>query len=431
MGTIAGEYQMPAPQDDSSVELSIVIPCLNEAETLAICVQKAMGFLEREGIRGEVIVADNGSTDGSQTIATRNGARLVPVPERGYGAALLGGINAARGKYVIMGDADDSYDLANLEAFVAKLREGADLVMGNRFKGGIEPGSMPTLHRYLGNPVLSAMGRLFFKIPVGDFHCGLRGFNTNSIRSLGLITAGMEFASEMVVRSALAGQKIEEVPTTLKPDGRSRAPHLKTWRDGWRHLKFLLMYSPKWLFLYPGTLLILAGAVLGGILLFGPLEIDSNVVLGLNTFVASCFMVICGVQIVSFGLLARHYASVTGMLPRGKRSDWIAKNITTDNVVRVAVVLFVLGLATFGFAANEWAKVGFGSLDNPIVPRTVVAGLSLVVIAIQLAFQGFMVGILQIPLARRPPQTAEERHGHAADSPELTQVAVKNGNLLG
>jgi hypothetical protein len=191
------------------------------------------------------------------------------------------------------------------------------------------------------------------------------------------------------------------------------------------------MYSPKWLFLYPGTLLILAGAVLGGILLFGPLEIDSNVVLGLNTFVASCFMVICGVQIVSFGLLARHYASVTGMLPRGKRSDWIAKNITTDNVVRVAVVLFVLGLATFGFAANEWAKVGFGSLDNPIVPRTVVAGLSLVVIAIQLAFQGFMVGILQIPLARRPPQTAEERHGHAADSPELTQVAVKNGNLLG
>jgi glycosyltransferase involved in cell wall biosynthesis len=391
----------PKSDQRDPIELSIVMPCLNEAETLAVCVQKACGFLAREGIAGEVIVADNGSSDGSQEIAAANGARVVPVAQRGYGAALLGGIAAARGKYIIMGDADDSYDFTNLEAFVEKLRGGADLVMGNRFQGGIAPGAMPPLHRYFGNPVLSGVGRLFFGIPVGDFHCGLRGFDTNAMRRLGLITSGMEFASEMVVRSALEGQRIEEVPTTLRPDGRSRPPHLKSFRDGWRHLKLLLMYSPKWLFFYPGVLLILAGALLAGGLFLGPLRLDENLVLDNNTFVAACFMVISGVQLVSFAVLARHFAAVTGMLPPGFRSGWIVKHVTTDNVVRAAAGVLALGLATFGFAAWEWARVDFGLLENAIAPRAVVAGLSLIVIAIQLGFQAFMIGILQIPLARR------------------------------
>jgi glycosyltransferase involved in cell wall biosynthesis len=382
------------------MELSIILPCLNEAETLAVCVRKARGFLERHAIYGEVIVADNGSTDGSQEIAQQNGARLVPVPERGYGAALLGGIRAARGKYAIMGDADDSYDLANLEAFVEKLREGADLVMGNRFRGGIAPGAMPVLHRYLGNPVLSALGRIFFKVPVNDFHCGLRGFNVASVRRLGLITSGMEFASEMVVRASLEGLHIEEVATTLKPDGRSRAPHLKTWSDGWRHLKFLLMYSPKWLFLYPGLALLVLGGILAASLFVGPLALADNVVLDINTFVAACFMMIAGIQVISFGVLARHYAAITGILPRGARSDWIIKHVTVDNVVKIAAVMLVLGLTSFGFAAYQWVKAGFGQLTNPVVPRTVVVGLSLMVVAVQLGFQAFMIGILQIPLSR-------------------------------
>jgi glycosyltransferase involved in cell wall biosynthesis len=230
------------------MELTILMPCLNEAETLAVCIRKAKIFMAVSGVVGEVLIADNGSTDGSQDIAKLEGARLIPIAARGYGAALQGGINAAMGKFVVMGDADDSYDFTALMPFLDNLRGGADIVMGNRFKGGIEKGAMPFLHRYLGNPVLSFLGRLFFKIKVGDFHCGLRGFNKERVLALNLRTTGMEFASELVVRSALAGYNIEEVPTTLKPDGRSRAPHLRTWRDGWRHLSFLLMYSPRWLF---------------------------------------------------------------------------------------------------------------------------------------------------------------------------------------
>ncbi|HEX8868831.1 MAG TPA: glycosyltransferase family 2 protein, partial [Lentzea sp.] len=229
-------------------ELTILMPCLNEAETLETCIRKAQGYLERSGVVGEVLIADNGSTDGSQKIATDLGARVVDIPAKGYGNALLGGIRAARGKFVIMGDADDSYDFSNLDDYVTRLRAGADLVMGNRFKGGIEPGAMPPLHKYLGNPVLSAVGVLFFKAPVRDFHCGLRGFQRDVMLKVGLHTSGMEFASEVVVKSCLAGLRIEEVPTTLKKDGRSRPPHLRSWRDGWRHLRFLLIYSPRWLF---------------------------------------------------------------------------------------------------------------------------------------------------------------------------------------
>ena len=253
------------------IELSILMPCLNEAETLATCIEKARGFLHRSGVAGEVIVADNGSTDASRDIARALGARVVEVAARGYGAALSAGIAAARGRYVIMGDSDDSYDFAALDGFVAKLRQGADLVMGNRFRGGIADKAMPRLHRYLGNPVLSFMGRLFFRSPIGDFHCGLRGFARAAILDLRLAAPGMEFASEMVVKATLAGLKVAEVPTTLKPDGRSRPPHLNSWRDGWRHLKLLLTFAPHWLFLYPGVGLAAAGGCLTLALIPGPL----------------------------------------------------------------------------------------------------------------------------------------------------------------
>ncbi|MSX34697.1 MAG: glycosyltransferase, partial [Actinobacteria bacterium] len=255
------------------MELSVVLPCLNEAETLAVCIRKARASMNELGIDGEVVIADNGSTDGSQDIARSEGARVVDVPTRGYGAALIAGITDAKGTFVIMGDADDSYDLSNLGPFIEALRGGAELVMGNRFAGGIAPGAMPALHRYLGNPVLTAVGRVLFRSPVKDFHCGLRGFRRDAILELDLRTTGMEFASEMVVKATLNKLTIVEVPTTLSPDGRSRPPHLRTWRDGWRHLRFLLLYSPKWLFLYPGIVVFLLGLILGGALLRGPINV--------------------------------------------------------------------------------------------------------------------------------------------------------------
>jgi len=255
------------------IELTILMPCLNEAETLATCIKKARAYLDGAGIAGEILIADNGSSDGSQAIAEGLGAIVVPVPMRGYGAALGAGIAAARGRFVIMGDSDDSYDFARLDGFVARLRDGADLVMGNRFKGGIAPGAMPPLHRYLGNPVLSTIGRVLYRTPVGDFHCGLRGFSRAAILRHGLTTPGMEFASEMVLKASLAGLKIVEVPTTLSPDGRSRPPHLRSWRDGWRHLKLLLTFAPFSLFLYPGFALLGLGMALFVPLLFAPLSL--------------------------------------------------------------------------------------------------------------------------------------------------------------
>src|SRR5271165_1983666 len=263
-------------------EFTILMPCLNEAETLANCISKARAFIARSGCTGEVVIADNGSTDGSEAIAEANGARVVHVVERGYGSALLGGIRAARGRYVIMGDSDDSYDFSDLDAFVDKLRDGHALVMGNRFKGGIKPGAMPPLHRYLGNPVLTTVGRIFFRSPCGDFHCGLRGFDRAAILGLDLQAPGMEFASEMVVKATIHNLNIAEVPTTLWPDGRTRPPHLRSWRDGWRHLRFLLLFSPRWLFLYPGIGLMVAGAIMMAWLLPAPRTIG-GVTFGIHT----------------------------------------------------------------------------------------------------------------------------------------------------
>jgi hypothetical protein len=347
-----------------------------------------------------VLIADNGSTDGSQAIATSLGARVIPIPQRGYGAALGGGIEAAYGRYIVMGDADDSYDFANLDAFLSQLRAGADLVMGNRFRGGIESSAMPFLHRYLGNPVLSFMGRLFFEVPVGDFHCGLRGFHAEAIRGLDLQTTGMEFASEMVVKSALARLQIAEVPTTLQPDGRSRPPHLRTWRDGWRHLKFLLMYSPRWLFMIPGAVLTVLGALIALLLVFGPLQFGANIVLDLNTFISACFLLVVGTQLLTIGAVSRYYATVTGLLPRSHRSEFLLEQVSTDRLVLLSAVFVLIGICLFGYAVHGWAEQDFGPLTSPFIPRMVVAGMSVLVIGLQTFFSAFLLGVLNIPVKR-------------------------------
>ena len=314
--------------------------------------------------------------------------------------ALRGGIEAARGRYVIMGDADLSYDFSALILFLERLRVGADLVMGNRFKGGIAPGAMPFLHRYLGNPVLSFIGRLFFNIRARDFHCGLRGFRRTAIQALALQTTGMEFASEMVVRSALAQLNIAEVPTRLSVDGRSRAPHLKTWRDGWRHLKFLLMYSPRWLFLIPGMTLSLAGLCLAGMLVAGPVRISSNIHLENNTFIAACLLVTVGIQLLTFGAMARAFAARAGFLPRTSRAEFLIEWISTDRLTQIASVLFVAGVAGVAWATWKWFLVDFGPLNSSLVPRILVSALCAVVIAIQMAGSAFLLGVMEIPLRR-------------------------------
>ncbi len=388
-----------ARSGEAELELTILMPCLNEAETLAVCIGKAQAYLASAGIAGEVLIADNGSTDGSIEIAESMGARVVSVPTRGYGGALAGGIAAARGRYVIMGDADDSYDFSNLAAFVSELRNGRDLVVGNRFRGGIEDGAMPTLHRYLGNPVLSFLGRLFFDIPLGDFHCGLRGFSRRAIQGLRLQTTGMEFASEMIVRASLARLDIAEVPTTLKPDGRSRPPHLKTWRDGWRHLKFLLMFSPRWLFAVPGGILTALGLIASLVLAGGPVEIGS-VVFDLKSFLAACLLTLIGVQVLTFGALASVHATLAGLLPQTTTTAFLLKYCRTDELARLALGLLVVGCIIFGSTIVTWAETNFGDLTDPLMPRLVTAGLTLAALGVQVGFAAFLFGILELKSAR-------------------------------
>jgi glycosyltransferase involved in cell wall biosynthesis len=387
-----------------AIELTILMPCLNEAETLGVCIEKAQGFLERSGIKGEVLVADNGSTDGSRQIAQEAGARLVDVPQKGYGAALAGGIAAARGRYVIMGDADDSYDFANLDAFVGKLREGNALVMGNRFIGGIAPGAMPWHHRYIGNPVLSFVGRMFFGTRASDFHCGLRGFDRQAILDLNLRTTGMEFASEMLVKATLSGLKVAEVPTTLKPDGRGRPPHLRSFRDGWRHLRFLLLFSPRWLFLYPGLLVLAVGLFIGTLLIRGPVRITPTLELDLNTFLFAAMCIIVGLQAVSFAVIGRRFASRYGFIPKSETFDKILEAMTLERVLTAAVVLVIIGLFAIGWAAVTWATTGFGPLDSTSVPRFMIIAMTTLVAGIQLAMSAFMSSIIDIPLNERRVQ---------------------------
>lgn len=383
-----------------SVELTILMPCLNEAETLAVCIEKAQRFLARSGIKGEVLIADNGSTDGSQDIATRLGAKVVAVPRRGYGAALIGGIEAARGRYTIFGDADDSYDFEALEPFVKQLREGSDIVMGNRFRGGIAPGAMPFLHKYLGNPVLSAIGRLLFNVAAGDFHCGLRGFNTERIRNLDLNATGMEFASEFVVRAALANYSIDEVPTTLKPDGRSRPPHLRTWRDGWRHLRFLLLFSPNWLFLFPGLLLIVVGVLGAAILLPGPLRATPSLTLDTHSLLVSSISVIIGIQFVTAAVLARRYGVINGLLPEPKTR--LAKGGSLEAVLLLGAGLFAVGSLGVIYGVTTWARLHFGEVEGVFLMRLLIISLTMVASGLQLAVLAFLTGLIEIPTARRP-----------------------------
>ena len=376
-------------------ELTILMPCLNEAETLAVCINKAKTYLEESGVRGEIVVADNGSTDGSQKIAEEHGARVVNVPEKGYGAALIGGCNGARGKYVIMGDADDSYDFLHLAPFVEKLREGYDLVMGNRFKGGIEPGAMPPLHRYLGNPVLSFIARLFFPCKIGDYHCGLRGYNRESILKLGLVTTGMEYASEMVVKATLNHLKIAEVPTTLKKDGRSHAPHLRSWSDGWRHLKFLLMHSPNWLFMYPGLILFFLGLALTVVLSLGNIQIGS-VGLGVQTRMSAAAAMMVGFNLGMFSLFVRSYASVTGFIPTESKLDKWLEETSTEKGVLLGIFLFLAGIAVTIVAFCIWGRTGFGGLSPESMMRITIPAMLLIVVGIEVVFGSFFIGILHI-----------------------------------
>jgi hypothetical protein len=380
----------------SGLEFSIVMPCLDEAETLGGCLAKAFDFLERSGIAGEVIVADNGSTDGSQAIALALGARLVEVPVRGYGAALQAGIAAAAGRYVIMGDADGSYDFSDLGGFVASLRAGHELVMGNRFSGSIELGAMPLLHRYLGNPVLSFLGRLFFKARIGDFHCGLRGFSREAILALDLRTTGMEFASEMVVRSALAGLRIAEIPTRLAKDGRSRSPHLRTWRDGWRHLRFLLLYSPRWLFFYPGAALVLLGLAGALPLLAGPVAIGKDVVLDVHTMLVACTCCLVGVQSVCFALIAREYATARKLIPPSPRYKTLLSQLTLERMLALGGIVFAGGLIGLGCAFEVWREAAFGDLAHFRVLRLVIISVTGLAIGAQLMLSGFFAGLIAI-----------------------------------
>ncbi|HEY0142007.1 MAG TPA: glycosyltransferase family 2 protein [Thermoanaerobaculia bacterium] len=393
----AGTLPSPAPTTSAAraeeLEVSIVMPCLNEAETLAVCIRKARSMFAAHGVRGEVIVADNGSTDGSQEIARAEGARVVNVADKGYGNALRGGILEARGRFVLMADADDSYDFAGSFPLVAKLREGFDLVMGNRFRGGIEPGAMPPLHRYLGNPVLTAIGRLFFRSPVRDFHCGLRGFTKAAFERMELRTTGMEFASEMVVKASLLDMRIAEVPVTLTPDGRSRRPHLRTWRDGWRHLRFLLLYSPRWLFLYPGLALMVIGAAAGLWLIPGPREVN-GVGFDIQTLLYAGVAVLLGFQAVVFAVFTKVYAISAGLLPQDRRVERVLRLITLEAGLIIGFLLVMFGLGGSLFAVGVWGKSDFSALNPSESMRIIVPSVVALTLGAQVILSSFFLSVL-------------------------------------
>jgi glycosyltransferase involved in cell wall biosynthesis len=388
-----GDNSAQAP---AAIELSIVMPCLNEAETLALCLLKAKAFLAQHDIAGEVIVADNGSTDGSQQIANALGARIVHVPTRGYGAALIGGIEAAKGKFIVMGDADDSYDFGALMPFLTQLRDGAQLVMGNRFRGGIASGAMPPLHRYLGNPVLSFLGRTFFGTPVGDFHCGLRAFRRDAIVALRLDSSGMEFASEMVVKASIAKLDIREVPTTLDADGRSRPPHLRTWRDGWRHLRFLLIYAPRFLFLYPGMALTIAG--LTGMMALMPDGFRiGRVEFSIHTMIFAAMTILIGSQLIGLSVLAGRYGVIAGMWPESVVMRHVRNWFSVERACLIAAAMVVTGLGGAITAAVIWADTGFGAMTPAALMRITIPSMLLCCLGVQIALTAFFAGLLDQP----------------------------------
>jgi glycosyltransferase involved in cell wall biosynthesis len=372
------------------------MPCLNEARTLGDCIKLAQKTMADNHLAGEVVVADNGSTDGSQEIAGRLGARVINVSQRGYGAALMGGIDAARGRYIVMGDADLSYNFADIPLFLEKLREGNGLVMGNRFRGGISAGAMPVLNRYLGNPALTAMGRMLFKAPARDFQCGLRGFSRQAYERLELRTTGMEFASEMVVKASLAGVGIAEVPTTLSPDGRGRAPHMRPWRDGWRNVRFMLLYSPRWLFLYPGVLMMLVGLAAGLWLLPGPQSLG-GITFDVHTMVYAGLALIVGFEAVSFAFFTKIFAITEGLLPPDPKLNKLFKYVTLEVGLMAGFILMVVGIGTALSAVLHWKATGFGHLNFDATMRVVIPSATCIALGTQTIFSSFFLSVLGLP----------------------------------
>jgi hypothetical protein len=386
------------PYEQAELEVTLLMPCLNEAETIADCVMQAKAALARAGVAGEVLVADNGSTDGSQVLATAHGARVVQVTGRGYGRALAGGIEAARGRYVLMGDADGSYDFGELPRFLERLDGGADLVMGCRLPvggGEIRPGAMPWKHRWIGNPVLSALGRLFFAVPVHDLHCGLRAFRRDAVAGLDLRCPGMEYASEMVVRASMASLRLAEVPVTLRPDGRSRPPHLRSWRDGWRHLRFMLLFSPRWLFLVPGLALAGVSLVLFLLLLLaGPLRVGS-VTFDINTLILAGSGLVTGIQTVLVGILAKAAATGLGLVPATPLLTRLQGRRPVEFGLLAGAILLLLGVGYVLWAVESWREAGFGDLSPSDSVRIVVPAVTAIAIGIQLAFSGFVLATIE------------------------------------
>ena len=395
-------------------ELSIVMPCLNEARTVAGCIRKAQLFLKEHAITGEVIVADNCSTDGSVEIAESLKARVVTVSTRGYGAALAAGIEAAKGKYVIMGDSDESYDFSALSPFVEKLRAGYDLVMGNRFRGRIVPGAMPLLHRYFGNPFLTAIGRLFFSCKeCGDFYCGLRGFRKEAVRALKLQSLGMEFALEMVVKARMHGLRITEVPVTLSPDGRDRASHLRRYRDGWRSLRFYLLMSPRWFFGIPGVTLLVGGLIVSTVLLPGPLSVMS-ITFDYHTLLYSTSAIVLGYQSILLFIFAELMAVETGLHPLGSRFEFLQQRRTLERCMVIGVTLIIVGVVLGIIAARQWSFVGFGSLRPSLTIRFVICSVLFLLLGGQTLLAGFYFGLMNLVAERRTRRVSSS--AEAADS---------------
>lgn len=383
------------------MELSILMPCLNEARTLPACITKARAFLERHRIEGEVIVADNGSTDGSIEVATGLGARVVPVPVRGYGSALSAGIAAAYGEYVIMGDSDDSYDFSALLPFVEKLRDGYDLVMGNRFRGGIARGAMPLSHRYFGNPLLTAVGRRFFNSDTcGDFYCGLRGFRREAVQRLNLQSPGMEFALEMLIKAGMNGLRITEVPTTLSPDGRDRPPHLRSYRDGWRSLRLYLLMSPRWFFAVPGVTLLAVGTVVSAALLAGPVKLGS-VTFDYHTLLYSASAIVLGYQSVLMAVFAKLMAIETGLHPPVTKLWFFTERSMFERLLVIGTALGVAGIGLGILATRDWSNVNFGELSPSASMRWVIGSVTLLILGGQTALAGCFLGIINLLSDRR------------------------------
>jgi len=395
---VARRPASPVQNAPVAVEVSIVMPCLNEVETLAACIAEAREAISKGGYTAEIIVADNGSTDGSQLVARELGAKVVDVQRKGYGSALIGGIDSAQGRFVVMGDADASYDFAAIAPLIAKLRDGYDLVVGNRFLGGIEPGAMPWSHRWLGNPVLSSINKMFFHAPVGDTHCGLRAFTKGAYEKMRLRATGMEFASEMVIKASLKGMRITEVPVVLRPDGRSRPPHLRTWRDGWRHLRFMLLFSPRWLFLYPGLALLVVGLGLSALLVAGPLRVG-GVRLDIHTMLVAGFLALLGYQLVLFAVFTKMFAIREGFHPPHPALQTLLRYITLEVGLLAGALMALGGLVALVLAVTSWQSVGFGNLNPSTTMREVIPAVVLLSLGTQTIFASFFISILSIDLS--------------------------------